>query len=110
MKKKILVLSGVAVAGMGIAALIIGKRKKKTNSEIDFLESDDFDCDPENEEDEMDDPWDVSTDEEVCELNSLTDEELDRLADDLLNEIEKRYRAESRDDKKSQEEAGCRSR
>ena len=103
MKKKILALSGVAVVGMGIATLIIRKRKKR--SEIDFLESDDFDDD-----DEMDDPRDVSTDEDVCYLDSLTDGNLEKLADELINEFERRCRAKSQDDKKSQEEAGCRSR
>ncbi len=108
MKKKILALSGVAVVGMGIATLIIRKRKKR--SEIDFLESDDFDDDLENDDDEMDDPRDVSTDEDVCYLDSLTDGNLEKLADELINEFERRCRAESQDDKKSQEEAGCRSR
>lgn len=51
MKKRILAAGGLAVAGMGIAALIIRKRKKKKNSEIDFLESDDFDYGLENEDD-----------------------------------------------------------
>lgn len=107
MKKKILALSGVAVVGMGIATLIIRKRKKR--SEIDFLESDDFDDDLGND-DEMDDPRDVSTDEDVCYLDSLTDGNLEKLADELINEFERRCRAKSQDDKKSQEEAGCRSR
>lgn len=107
MKKKILALSGVAVVGMGIATLIIRKRKKR--SEIDFLESDDFDDDLGND-DEMDDPRDVSTDEDVCYLDSLTDGDLEKLADELINEFERRCRAKSQDDKKSQEEAGCRSR
>ncbi len=110
MKKKILVLSGVAVTGMGIAALIIKKGKKKTNSEIDFLEADDFDDDPENDDDEMDDPWDVSTDEDDDDLGSLTDEELDQCANELINEFERRCRAELEGGKRSQEEAGCRSR
>lgn len=108
MKKKILALSGVAVVGMGIATLIIRKRKKR--SEIDFLESDDFDDDLGNDDDEMDDPRDVSTDEDVCYLDSLTDGNLEKLADELINEFERRCRAKSQDDKKSQEKAGCRSR
>ena len=99
MKKKILALSGVAVVGMGIAGLIIRKRKKR--SEIDFLESDDFDDDLENDDDEMDDPRDVSTDEDVCYLDSLTDGNLEKLADELINEFERRCRAKSQDDKKS---------
>lgn len=99
MKKKILALSGVAVVGMGIATLIIRKRKKR--SEIDFLESDDFDDDLENDDDEMDDPRDVSTDEDVCYLDSLTDGNLEKLADELINEFERRCRAKSQDDKKS---------
>ncbi len=108
MKKKILALSGVAVVGMGIATLIIIKRKKR--SEIDFLESDDFDDDLGNDDDEMDDPCDLSTHEDVCYLDSLTDGDLEKLADELINEFERRCRAKSDDDKKSQEEAGCRSR
>ena len=108
MKKKILALSGVAVVGMGIATLIIRKRKKR--SEIDFLESDDFDADLENDDDEMDDPCDVSTHEDACYLDSLTDGDLEKLADELINEFERRCRAKSQDDKKSQEEAVCRSR
>lgn len=99
MKKKILALSGVAVVGMGIAGLIIRKRKKR--SEIDFLESDDFDDDLENDDDEMDDPRDVSTNEDVCYLDSLTDGNLEKLADELINEFERRCRAKSQDDKKS---------
>ena len=98
MKKKILALSGVAVVGMGIAGLIIRQRKKR--SEIDFLESDDFDDDLGND-DEMDDPRDVSTDEDVCYLDSLTDGNLEKLADELINEFERRCRAKSQDDKKS---------
>ena len=117
MKKRILVASGLAVTGICAAALILRKSKKnkkdksKKKQEIELWDLDDFDTDlEEDSDDDIEEPWNLSTDDDEADLDSFTNEELDKLAEELINEFEKRCRAESNDDKKSQEEPVCRSR
>ena len=120
MKKRILVASGLAVTGICAAALILRKSKKnkrdkkdrsKKKPEIELWDLDDFDTDlEEDSDDDIEEPWNLSMDDDEDNLDSFTNEELDKLAEELINEFEKRCRAESIDDKKSREEVGCRSR
>ena len=120
MKKRILAASGLAVAGICAAALILRKSKKnkkdkkdksKKKPEIELWDLDDFDTDLEEDlDDDIEEPWDLWMDDDEDDLDSFTNEELDKLAEELINEFEKRCRAESDDDKKSREEVGCRSR
>ena len=115
MKKRILAANGLAVTGICAAALILRKSKKnkkdrsKKKPEIELWDLDDFDTDlEEDSDDDIEEPWDLSMDEDKDDLDSFTNEELDKPAEELINEFEKRCRAES-NDKKSQEEVGCRS-
>jgi nucleoside-specific outer membrane channel protein Tsx len=115
--KKILVASGLAVAGISVAVLILRKSKKnkkdksKKNPEIELWDLDDFDTDLEEDlDDDIDDEMELSNDEDIYDLSLLTDDELSILLKELKSELGERLSMKCEEDKKLQEEAGCRSR
>ena len=120
MKKRILAASGLAVAGISVAVLILRKSKKnkkdkkdksKKNPEIELWDLDDFDTDLEEDlDDDIDDEMELSNDEDIYDLSLLTDDELSILLKELKSELGERLSMKCEEDKKLQEEAGCRSR